>query len=378
MTSMQDVINPITITNYERDFVDGVCQHNPVFKLLTEKGNIKRNVGGTSLTWELKAGRHDVHVVDDYEDVSARYTPRKRFVQPTLSWGEVAAFRAISKGQLRQNSGVEALVRMRDEEIPDMFKDLITANNGLGHQFLNQDGTSYSGTGRPMYGLPSLFTSVTGSAGAKEGTVAGTYAGLPMASGALSVDGGEADAWTPTVVNSSSTAWAGGATNTFRQNCFEILTYAIARGSRFSSNDQKQMPDLGLLAQSMFIDLGFQIQAKQTIMLTGKVGKGNEMGIGYGNDKMLYHNGLAFTWDENMPANVGYVLNFSQIDLCQQPLITVSADKSPLKADGEYAPFFETEVAYNDGRRALTVSASFPGQFRFRSPRHQVQIKPVA
>lgn len=375
MASMQDVINPITITNYERDFVDGITQHNPTFKLLNDKGNIKRNVGGTSLTWELEAGRHDVHIVDDYEDVAAKYTPRKRFAQPTLNWGELAVFRAISKGQLRQNSGQEALVRFRDEEVPAMFRDAIFATNGLAHQFLNQDGTDYSGTGRPMFGLPTLFTDVTWAAGSKEGTVAGSYAGLSMALSGISVDGAESDAWTPTAVNTTSTAWGGGAGNaTFRYNAFEILTYAMAKASRFSANDPKKMPDCGILAQSLFIDLGYQIQAKQTIFLGGKVGKGQDQGIGYGNDKTLYHNGLPIHWDENMPASTGYILNFSQIDLCQQPLISVSADKSPVKTDGEYSPLFETEVSYNDGRRAVTVSATFPGQIKFRNPRYQVQL----
>lgn len=375
MSSVQDVINPITIENYERGwFSDGVSQHNPIFKALMAKGNIKRNVNGTALTWNVKAGRHDVNIVDDDEDVGAKYTPRKRFAQATSSWGQIASFRRLSKGQLRQNGGEEALVKFRDEEIPDMFEDLITANNGLGWQFLNQNSTTYAGTGLPMDGLPTLFGSVAWAAGSKEGTVTGSYAGLPMTLGAINVDGAETDAWSPTAINTTSTAWAGGAgaNATFRYNAFEILSYAHTKASRFSTSPD-QSPSGFMLASSMFIDLGTQLREKQSFLLTGKVGKGQSFGIGT-DTKMLHHDGLEVTWDENMPANTGYCLNFSQIDLCQQPLIAISGDKSPLKSAGQYKPLFETEVTYSDDRRGVKVSATFPGQFRFRNPRYQVQL----
>lgn len=372
MASVQEVITPITITNYERDFVDGVTQHNPVFAMLKKHGNIKKNVGGTGLTWQLEAGRHDVHILTDYEDNTAKYTPRKRFAQATLGWGLVGSFRAISKGQLRQNSGQEALVRFRDEEIPAMFRDLIDASNGLGHQFLNEAGTS---AGSPHFGLPALNGTVSFSAGAKEGTVtAGTYAGLNLAPSGINVDGVEADAWTPKHVNTTSTAWSGGAGNaTFRYNAFEVLTYSLSVSTRFGSKNPDLMPDCWLLTRDMFNDVAYQIQAKETIFISGKAKKGEQFGIGTAQHE-LTHNGYPIYWDENMPASTGWLLNFKQIDLCVQPLLEVSGDKSPMKKGGEDISLFECEVSYNTPRGAVDVSVVHPGQFRFRSPRYQTRL----
>lgn len=380
MASPQDVITPITISNYGKDAWNGITQNNPIGKMLLAKGNIRRNTAGTSLTWPLEAGRHAVTIVDDYQDISANYVPRKRFAQPTIAWGEIVSQCAFSKGQFRQNMGDQALVNFRDVEIPAMFRDLMVGNNGIFHQFLNQNGTTYTGTGRPIYGLPSIFPStITWAAGTKTGTVSGTYAGLSTALSGISVDGVETDAWTPTAINSTSTAWAGGAgNNTFRYNVFEILNYAIGKSSRFSASDRRMLPDCGLLSFDYYQDLGYQIGAKQSFYLTGKVNKGDTFGVGFNTNEGLSHGGLMFYWDENLPVTTGWILNFSQIFLDIQPLVgPVSSDKADMKIGGDDESMFETEVTYDPTRRGVLVSATFPGQFRIH-PRYQSYIFPGA
>lgn len=395
MAAPQDVINPITIANYGKVAWNGIAQANPVCKLLTQKGNIRRDVGGLNNTWPLEAGRHDVYIVDDYQDVTALYTPRKRWAQPTLAWGECAAFRAISKGELRQNSGDQKLVDFRRVEVPAMFRDLMVASNtqgattvgGIFWQFLNMNGVAYAGTGRPLYGLPSVFTgngAITWAAGSKTGTITNTnYCGLSCVLNGLSttVEGAESDAWTPTALNTTSTAWAGGAGNaTFRFNAFEILSDLNSRCSRFSGSDSRLKPDCYLLERSMYVDVQYQIAAKQTIFLQGgAVKKGSQFGVGSDPMEGLLHNGLPIYWDENLPVSTGYLLNFDQIFMDVQPLFTFSGDKSVMNTKGMAdsdqdlsadQSMFETEVRFNDGRRAVTVSVTFPGQFRIH-PRYQ-------
>lgn len=386
MAAPNDVISPITIANYGKIAWDGISQNNPFFKTLLQKGNINRNVGGTSVDWPIEAGRHDVYYVDNYEDVTAKYTPRKRYVRATIPWGQVATFRAFDLGMFRQNSGDQALVRFRDTEVPAMFRDLFVGGNGAGTQgvgygILNTNGSTYSGTGLPIYGLPSIFTgnnAISWSAGAKEGTIANTsYAGLSCVLSGLSssVDGVEPDAWTPTAVNTTSTAWAGGAgpNNTFRYNAFEILNYAIGKSQRFSGSDRTKAPTCGLLTFAMMQDLNYQLTQKQTIFLSNKVGKDQTAGIGI-NTNEAYHNGLPFMWDENLPASTGYILNFDQMWLDVQPLIeSVSGDKAIVKMSGDDSAMVETQVKYNDARRAITVSATWPGQFRAH-PRYQTLL----
>lgn len=384
MASPLDVINPITISNYGKVAWNGLAENFPITNLLSKKGNIRKNVGGLSLTWPLEAGRHDVYVVDDYQDVTAYYTPRKRWAQPTIAWGEAAAFRAISKGELRQNSGAQRLVDFASVEIPAMFRDIAVATNGIYWQFLNQNGVNYTGTGKPLFGLPSVFTgnsAITWSSNTKTGTINNTsYAGLSCVLSGLSstVDGAEADAWTPSAVNTTSTAF-GATTPTFAGNFFAIMADAISRTSRFSGSDTSLMPDCALLTRQMYTDGQTAIAGKQSFLLTGKVGKDAQFGIGSDAINGLLHNGLPMYWDFNLPANTGYILNFSQIFQDSLPLLQFSNDKTTLNDGGPVDDnvsdpgMFETEVRFNDGRRAVTVSVTFPGQFRI-NPRYQTLL----
>lgn len=399
MASPLDVISPITIANYGRVAWQNVAENNPSAKMLMAKGNINSDQAGTSLVWPIEAGRHDVYIVSDYQDVTDLYTPRKRYTQATLPWGEAAAFRAISKGQLRQNGGQQALVQFAKKEIPAMFRDLAVGSNttagvqnasgtqgGVFWQFLNMNALSYTGSGNPLYGLPSVFqgnSAITWSSNTKTGTINNTnYAGLTCVAGGLAstVDGAENDAWTPSALNTTATAWGNTTTLTFRANFFEIMSEAFSLSSRFSGSDQSLNPDCALLARSMYVDAQVQIAAKQSFLLTSGVKKAAVFGIGSDTMNGITHNGYPILWDENMPANTGYVLNFSQIFMDKLPQLQISGDSvpglnmgGPVPEDVADASMFETEVKYNDGRRAVTVSATFPGQIRI-NPRYQTLL----
>jgi hypothetical protein len=376
MSSVQDILSPVTISNYGKNVVDGVVQHNPFWRLLKEKGQIEKNVGGDLFTWNLESGRYAPRITSDDEDLSANYTPRKRFQRPQLNWGQIVVQTRFSKGILRQNNGMQALVKLRNTEIPAMFRDGIYNTNGLHYQILNQAGTGYTGTGLPMFGLPSAFTSVTYSATAKEGTVGtGTYAGLScqLSGLASSVDGAEPDSWTPTAVNTTANVWANTTTLTFRANVFEILTYGLTRTNRFSNNDPTKRATCFLLTQSMFTDLGSQIEGKQTYFITKKVGSNEDQGLGSNVDQ-LWHGGIPVYWDENLPANTGYCTNLNQMGLKIQPLVEWGDSKGEgLAQDGDDNEWFELDLDFNSSRRSMLVAATLPGQFWF-NPRFLTQF----
>jgi hypothetical protein len=380
MSTVNEVFSPVTITNYGKRLIDGITQKNPLWKLLKKKGRIERNASGDAFTWNLEAGRHDVYVTSDDQDVSDLYTPRKRFQRPQLDWGQISSFRRFGKGILRQNAGKEALVKVRDREIPAMYRDAIFNTNGLHYQILNQAGASYSGQGLPIFGLPSLFTGVSWNDSLKEGTVGSgaTYAGVNLSLSGLvgTVDGAERDAWTPTAINTTASVWSGGSgAQTFRDNAFEILTYGLTRTDRFSSNEQQMRASLILLHQSMFTDLGTKIEGKQTYFITGKVGEDDEQGLG-SNVDMLYHGGRMVTWDENLPADTGYILVMDALGLKVQPKAEWGKvpDGGGLSVDGEDSDWFEVDVDYNTSRRSLMVSTTFAGQFVIDTPRAVTQL----
>lgn len=381
MSSVQDILSPVTISNFGRTVVDGIIEHNPFWKLLKDKGQIERNVGGDLFTWNLEAGRFAPRITSDDEDLSSNYQPRKRYQRPQLNWGQIVVQTRFGKGILRQNNGMQALVKLRDTEIPRMFYDGIYNTNGLHYQVLNQAGAGFTGTGLPMFGLPSAFSSVSWSTSLKEGTIgaSATYAGLSIALSGLaaSVDGAEPDAWTPTAVNTTSSAYAGGTGNaTFAYNALEILTYALTRSNRFSSNDPEQRATCFLLQQQQFISFAQKIEQKQTIFVSGKVGADPQQGLG-SNVDMLWHAGVPVYWDENLPSTnggTGYCLNLNQMGLKMQPLVQWGkVANSGMSSDGEENEWFELDLDFNSSRRSLLVAATLPGQFWF-NPRFLTQL----
>jgi len=378
MVSPNQVISPITIDNYGRMAWDNVVQHYPTAKKFFEKGNINRDQHGNQLYWPIEAGRNDVYITQDYEDVTDNYTMTRPYTNATLDWAQLAVFKAISKGQLKKNNGKEALVKWSQKAIPQMYRDgLVGVSNSLFDQFFNMNIQSYT-TKVAFAGLPSVFvgtTAITWSSNSKEGTINNTnYGGLTCVSGGLTnVDNAEADAWTPTAVNTTSTAWADTAV-TFRANCFEILTYAISASSRFSPSDMSLNPDEVVMTRAMYNDVAYQMNQKQTFYLTKAVQKKAAFGIGQDVSEGLEHNGVPIRWDTNLAANTGYVLNYDQMWLDFLPKMEFSGDKvGELKQSGDDESIFETEVRYNDGRRALTVSATADGQFRI-NPRYQTML----
>ena len=392
MAAPLEVISPITIANYSKQYWYNVAENTPICRMLMEKGNINREQHGTSVVWPIEAGRHDVYTVSDYQDVTSLYTPRKRYTQASIAWGEVASFRAISKGELRQNGGPQALVQFGKKEIPAMFRDLCVGSNlqngvtqgGVFWQFFNMNALSYAGGGNPLYGLPSVFTgnaAITWSSNTILGTIYNTnYGGLTCVAGGLAttVDGAENDAWTPTAINTTATTYNTSTSASFYTNFFEIMSSIISYGNRFSATDNSMMLDGIFMTRAMYVAGQTQIAAKQSFLLTGKVGKGATYGIGSDPQTGLTHNGIPLFWDFLIPANTAYGLNFSQIWMELLPMFTVSGDSTsqintggPVPEDLTDPGMFETEVKYNDGRRAVTVSATFPGQIRI-NPRYQV------
>jgi hypothetical protein len=174
-------------------------------------------------------------------------------------------------------------------------------------------------------------------------------------------------------VNTTANVWANTTTLTFRANVFEILTYGLTRTNRFSNNDPTKRATCFLLTQSMFTDLGSQIEGKQTYFITKKVGSNEDQGLGSNVDQ-LWHGGIPVYWDENLPANTGYCTNLNQMGLKIQPLVEWGDSKGEgLAQDGDDNEWFELDLDFNSSRRSMLVAATLPGQFWF-NPRFLTQF----
>lgn len=379
MPTPAQVVDPITIANYSKMEWQNTVNHYPTAKNFMKKGNINRDVGGTQLSWPIEAGLDENHVVQDYEDVADLYTMTTNYARANIDWGLIGSFKAISKGQLRTNSGNEALVKFGRKTVPSMFKNLLNQNTGsLFWHFFNTNLYSYVSANNkvPFAGLPSVFTgttAITWSSASKQGTINNTnYAGLTCVEGGLtSVTIPRDDAWTPQAFNITAGAYGNSSAPTFAVNAFAILTDAISATSKFDANDPTKQCQEVVLTRSLYNDFATLMQQKQSFLLTGKVSKGAAFGIGMDVMSGLEHNGVPVRWDGHIPADTGYLLNYDQLFLDLQPRYEFSKDSnSALTTSGDDDGIFETEVRYNDGRMAVTVSATCPGQFRI-NPRYQ-------
>lgn len=381
MPGFLDPQTPVTIANYARGAWDGVTRNHRVMRDLKAKGQISYNETGEEVQGPVEAGRHRPIVSAPGMDLSEYFQPRVRHARYTLPWGEIANATVLDRGMLRRNSGKEALVKLSDTEIPAMIRDTLTQTDGLIHQFLNQDGNGYSGSGLPMYGLPSCLlgpgtASLEGfdpDTGASTGVAAAatdrevcsggsdTYAGLSLAPGGLTgVDNVEYDAWMPTLVNAASSGFPGTGVS---GKILESLQYLVTRMNRFSSSDPSKMPDWGVLSRDYHVYLGEALAAKQTVYVQNDQRQVSTPNLGY-NPHTLPHAGVEWIWDDNMPASSGYLLNLNAVELKIQPLYADQENGAPFKVDSpEDAGIIETNVNFDWIRRQYVVSATIPGQF---------------
>lgn len=431
MSGSQDPIAPTTLANVARGAWDGISDHNPLFAELKRVGAVEYDVQGgsdgsslNSSTYELsgsiEAGRQNPSISAPGTDISALYVPKTRFKRWTGNFGEIVNGQSLDRGALRRNKG-SSIADLSKTEIPAMIKDTITGTNGLSHQMLQMNATVYAGTGLPIYGLPTLLpgngydgsatysmgavtagaSGVTGTAvgdydlegftpptGTGNGTLTGavpastdkevavasttaTYLGLTLKPGTLvGVDGAQWDAWTPTLVNTASSAWTG--TELDEDDAIEkFLNYMAFRGSRFSTSDRSKKPNVGLLDRLFFEYLGAKKSSRETIFVDpGKRGT-DVPDTGWSSD-FIFHAGIKWFWDADMPTLTAICFPSQQMKLKVQPLYRDLEDGNPLKVSGEDAGILETEITRDPNRRQWLASCTFPGQL-ICNPRYFVR-----
>ena len=405
MAGPLELLPNTTIANYAYGAWDGVTQNNACFALFKDQAMWDYDQGGINVQGPVEAGRINPIISAPGQDLTQYLTPKQRWLLYTMPWGEITNPFVVDLGALRRNSGPQALVKIRETEIPASIRDVLYADGGLWHQILQQNIAAPTGTGAltglPMGGLPSLLLApsstdlrgednnvYSGSAvtaanrGACPGTGSQTYAGLSMApvgsngastGGLPGVDGVERDAWTPGLVNTTSTAWSGSAN--VASNVLIWAQYAVNRARRISASDPTKRPSVGIMSYDHFQFLGIAVANKQTIMVTGQGNKSTavqnpSLGV---MDDAIPHAGLLWRWDENMPAATSYVLNFKQSFGKIQPLFAgIEGNGNPLKKSGEDAGIIEVAQTYDPIRRQWLITSTIPGQVIF-NPRYQVR-----
>ena len=393
MATPANVISDVTINQFRRAAWKNAEEKRVSIGYLAEKGKINEDSkGGDLIYWPVEAGLYDAYTVGDYEDNLDKFVPNKRHTKATLDWGLKRVFDAISKFSLQKNRGEEALVNIARERLPAMMMSLVSQGNGtsagkgsLNYEFLRRDGGSYTGDGLPFFGLPSVFKFDTGLAtSAKDAVVTSgsTYAGLSLENGGLSgtVDVDRADAWEPKSANIAFD-WdgTGGSSTSLTVEHFpRIMNYLQTRVT-YASADETQRPDCVIHDRTNFNVGRDYIGDKQSIYINREDSGNRKWGLG-NSAEGFNHNGLMHYWDDQMPSEESYMLNFDQIELAYlSALGMVSGDNDPggkNKGDlkGLPASMIDVECQYSAGRNGITLDAQVAAQFLI-NPRYQGLIK---
>jgi len=388
MSGILDALSPTTIANYARGAWDGVSINAWFFKEMKSKGVFQYDTGGDTLSGPIEAGRYLPQTSAPGMDISSMFVPKVRHARWNFAWAEKINALTIDRGLLRRNSGDQALVRLRDTEIPALFRDLLIAQNGLLYDIFQQDGGAYTGSGLPIYGFPSFLRPVsdgTSLYGFNPATLASTgtamlvgdkevcastqtYGGLSLAPGGLTqVDGLQADAWQPVMVNTGY-AWDGTA-NHEAQSIELWCQHLVNRLHRFGANDPSQTPNLGLMDRVHYTYLGDKKSSRETVFVQATQHTPEVPDTGYAPIKGLYHAGVFWRWDALMAASTTIAGNSSKMKFYVQPLYKDQDNASPLKVAGEEAGIMETAINFIPERRGYAVSATIPGQVVFE-PRY--------
>lgn len=394
MAGVLDALNPTTIANYARGAWDGVSINSWAVQALKQAGSFQFDVGGDSLSGPIEAGRYQPTITAPGQDLSSLFTPKVRHARWNFAWGELTNALVIDKGLLRRNSGDQALVRLKDTEIPALYRDTFVGTNGFVWQMYQQDGGAYTGSGLPFYGLPSFLASSSNSAanclGWNSGTKASTgsapaatdreihwtsrtYGGLSLApSGLTGMDNAQYDAYMPVMVNQTSSAWTGSAPGTGNTAIEVALQHLITRLSRFGTNDPSLMPKFAVLDSEYYRLLGERKAAREQIFVNVDNRKTADTETGFEPIRGLFHAGAFWRWDELMPARTGYAGAPSKATFYTQPLYS-ALEASPLSVRGDDAGIIESVLEEDPLRRQYLLSATVPGQFVFQ-PRYWGRI----
>lgn len=354
-------INSNIISHYFLGEVwEATLNNRPYFMALKKRGNIETGLSGTSCTWNVNGGRHQMAAYDDAEVVTI--SRKKQEFQAVLPWAFLTVTDAITSDEIAMAGDDVSFRRVNKDLLERMKRSFQTRLNAAA---MTQDGNAV-GT-NVLHGAESFFAA-TGALAIRQ-TANDTYAGLATVTGGITtIDNAEVDAWSPSLVNYSSTGWAvTGAT--WRLNCRQALTYAKDRIT--FGNEREYQPDLTVVDRTMFSDLKDVLAASQRLIVNGTPQASN---TGLGIPGAVEYDGLEVIFDADQTANTGHMYNFSQIfmDVLRVP-DQATAAKIPGGGSNGAQDMFEVKVQDDITTNGILVRVNFRAQLRF-NPRYQAKL----
>lgn len=356
-----------TITNYLKEEEIASLRKYKVFAALEGAGNIRTNMSGRGVQWEIQYRNHT-------PSGNNGETPRS-FARQNLWKNAEIEFRgaqvtdAIYKKEMLENRSAQALVNVAGR----MAARLITSME----QYLAKewviDGAA-SGNELRFHGIESFMAAngtINVSTGAQRaanaadpfGYPSDTYAGLSTVLGAYGGSqktgvwpNGEADPefdfYSPVIANVTSTYFGG---SSWAANCTKALREALHQTRR--NDTQQDQIDMVLLNRRWYIDMLNKLDDKERVIVSRTNGLRS-----YGFTDVFEFDGCEVSGENSIPADVGYGLAIGNMELlCMQDQLMVSE-----------GPF------YDEITQQYRYVVSTLGNLKFKTPRNFFKLAALA
>jgi hypothetical protein len=366
-TTLAKVLNEEEVVARKRAFLG----------LVMKRGNLVYNQGGDGFTWPIMYRRAPMESNNGEQTLS--FSRQNRWKNAALDFVGLAATDAVTRREMRKNRGKEAIVKWTDK-----LGEKLTAD--MRDQFEEElyIDSSATGNSQRMTGLESMFAATqtinitsgaarTANAADPCGYPNDTYAGL---STVLATHGGswgtqstidnvwpfgrgkpEYDAWSPVLINYTSTAFDGSST-TWEANCVRAVRFGLeAVNGRNKLNDGQI--ELVTLDRGLYRKYKDKLDSKERIAISAD----NELrALGFAGTDGFEQDGATIMPLYGMPGAIGYGINIKAVELRMQ-------EGEMFTVDGP-----EFDLPSQTWRTAVTWS----GQAKFASPRSFFKLVAIA
>lgn len=308
-----------TITQHVRGAIDNTMRVRKWLAMLQARGRITFNNRGKDFDWRIKFKEAPVTTLSSNPQLG--FAPTNYYKVATLDYRGYNATDQIGKFEKLKNRGEEAIVDVVGGIVENLTSSM---QNRLGGE-LYVDGNA-SGNEERFHGVKS-FLSVSGAAtNGYVGTTNDTYAGLSTAPGnydssTWSTSGGNTiwprgngdaayDFFMPLVLLYDNASWAA-ATDTWANNCKEVLRFAILHGGRNKMGEGRL--DMVMLDRELYRQFLGALDAEERLNVQPG-GSAPLYKLGFAGE-FINFDGTDITWEFDTPVNEGFGLSLDNMGL---------------------------------------------------------------
>jgi hypothetical protein len=315
-----------TLADHIRELEDASTRNFPALAQLQSSGRITYNHVGRGFDWPVK---YRIHQVEGNDFTTPRnWVQRNLFKIAALEYRGYQVVESMYENEFLANRGEAAIVKIYDDFITRLDdsikqvlgKEVYRDGSAVGaEQFWHGFETLFKQTGTidTTAAAPSIASRAANQADIV-GAPSGSYATLNMA---LADAGGdwdsgiwpegdgdpEVDYWAPMIVMTDST----NAIFTAGSKIQEAFRYAIIHCQKNATLDMQLTT--GLLSRELYFKFENELDDKETINVEAEH---NLRKLGFTN--VINFEGIEFTFDSAIQANVGYGYSFRNCELRSQ------------------------------------------------------------